>query len=125
MEAGGMVITKNRVDELIMDGNKVRGIIAGEDKIPANVVLAADGVMSLVAEKAGLRQRQKPLDYAVAIKEVIELSAQTIEQRFNLLREKARPGCMPGQSPKVCSGAVSFIPISTAFLSAWWSELKT
>ena len=84
VEAGGMVITKNRVDELIMDGNKVRGIIAGEDKIPANVVLAADGVMSLVSEKAGLRQRQKPLDYAVAIKEVIELSAETIEQRFNL-----------------------------------------
>jgi electron transfer flavoprotein-quinone oxidoreductase len=84
MEAGGMVITKNRVDELIMDGNKVRGIIAGEDKIPANVVLAADGVMSLVAEKAGLRQRQKPVDYAVAVKEVIELSSQTIEQRFNL-----------------------------------------
>ena len=84
MEAGGMVITKNRVDELIMDGNKVRGIIAGEDKIPANIVLAADGVMSLVAEKAGLRQRQKPLDYAVAIKEVIELPAQTIEERFNL-----------------------------------------
>ena len=84
MEAGGMVITKNRVDELIMDGNKVRGIIAGEDKIPSNVVLAADGVMSLVSEKAGLRQRQKPLDYAVAIKEVIELSAETIEQRFNL-----------------------------------------
>ena len=83
-EAGGMVITKNRVDELIMDGNKVRGIIAGEDKIPAYVVLAADGVMSQVAEKAGLRQPQKPIDYAVAIKEVIELSSQTIEQRFNL-----------------------------------------
>jgi electron transfer flavoprotein-quinone oxidoreductase len=47
--------------------------------------VAADGVMSLVAEKAGLRQRQKPLDYAVAMKEVIELSAPTIEQRFNLV----------------------------------------
>ena len=84
MEAGGMVITKNRVDDLIMDNNKVRGIIAGEDKIPANVVLAADGVMSMVAEKAGLRQQQKPLDYAVAIKEVIELTPQIIEQRFNM-----------------------------------------
>jgi electron transfer flavoprotein-quinone oxidoreductase len=84
MEAGGMVIPKNRVDDLILDGNKVRGIIAGEDKFPANVVLAADGVMSQVAEKAGLRQRHKPVDYAVAIKEVIELSSQTIEQRFNL-----------------------------------------
>jgi len=84
MEAGGMVITKNRVDDLIMDGSKVKGIIAGEDKIPANVVLAADGVMSLVAEKAGLKQRHKPQDYAVALKEVIELSPQIIEQRFNL-----------------------------------------
>jgi electron transfer flavoprotein-quinone oxidoreductase len=84
MEAGGMVITKNRVDDLIMDGTKVRGIIAGEDKIPANVVLAADGVISQVAEKAGLHPRQQPLDYAIAIKEVIELSPQIIEQRFNL-----------------------------------------
>ena len=75
MEAGGMVITKNRVDDLI---------IAGEDKIPANVVLAADGVISQVAEKAGLHPRQQPLDYAIAIKEVIELSPQIIEQRFNL-----------------------------------------
>ena len=84
MEAGGMLITKNRVDDLIMDGTKVRGIIAGEDKIPANVVLAADGVISQVAEKAGLHPRQQPLDYAIAIKEVIELSPQIIEQRFNL-----------------------------------------
>jgi len=40
--------------------------------------------MSLVAEKAGLKQRQKPQDYAVAVKEVTELSPQIIEQRFNL-----------------------------------------
>jgi electron transfer flavoprotein-quinone oxidoreductase len=84
MEAGGMVITKNRVDDLIMDGNIVRGIIAGEDKIPAHVVIAADGVMSLAAEKAGLRQRQQPKDFAVAVKEVIELPPSTIEQRFNV-----------------------------------------
>jgi electron transfer flavoprotein-quinone oxidoreductase len=83
-EAGGMVVTKNKVDDLILDGGIVRGIVAGEDKIPANVVLAADGVMSVLAEKAGLRQPHKPKDYAVGIKEVIELSSQTIEQRFNL-----------------------------------------
>ena len=83
-EAGGMVVTKNRVDDLIMDGGKVRGIIAGEDKIPANVVLAADGTMSLTAEKAGLREPHKPIDYAVGIKEIIELPKETIEQRFNL-----------------------------------------
>jgi electron transfer flavoprotein-quinone oxidoreductase len=84
VEAGGMVVIKNKVDDLILEGGKVKGIIAGEDKIPANVVLAADGVLSLIAEKAGLRQQHNPKDFAVGIKEVIELPSQTIEQRFNL-----------------------------------------
>lgn len=83
-EAGGMVITKNKVDDLIIDGGKVKGIVAGEDKIKANVVLAADGVMSLIAQKAGLMKPQSPKDFAVGIKEVIELSSETIEQQFNL-----------------------------------------
>jgi len=83
-EAGAMVVTKIKVDDLILDGGKVRGIIAGEDKIPANVVLAADGVMSLIAQKAGLKNPLSPIDFAVGIKEVIELSPQTIEQRFSL-----------------------------------------
>jgi electron transfer flavoprotein-quinone oxidoreductase len=83
-EAGGMVVTKIKVDDLILDGGKVRGIIAGEDKMPAKVVLAADGVMSLVAQKAGLKEALSPADFAVGIKEVIELPAQTIEKRFNL-----------------------------------------
>ncbi len=83
-EAGGMIVTKNKVDDLILDGQIVRGIVAGEDKIPANVVLASDGVMSLIAEKAGLRKPHTPKDFAVGIKEIIELPAQTIEQRFAL-----------------------------------------
>jgi electron transfer flavoprotein-quinone oxidoreductase len=37
-----------------------------------------------MAEKAGLRPPQQPNDYAVGIKEVIELSPQQIEERFNL-----------------------------------------
>jgi electron transfer flavoprotein-quinone oxidoreductase len=84
VEAGGMVVTKNKVDDLILDGGKVKGIIAGGDEIPASVVLAADGVLSLIAEKAGLRQQYNPKDFALGIKEVIELPPQTIEQRFNL-----------------------------------------
>jgi len=83
-EVGGTVVTKIKVDDLIFDGGKVSGIIAGEDRIPAKVVLTADGVMSLVAQKAGLKETLSPADFAVGIKEVIELSPQTIESRFNL-----------------------------------------
>jgi electron transfer flavoprotein-quinone oxidoreductase len=83
-KAGGMVITKNKVDDLILEDGKVRGIIAGGDEIGASVILAADGVMSLVTQKAGLRETLSPEEFAVGIKEVIELSPETIESRFNL-----------------------------------------
>lgn len=83
-EAGGMVVTKNKVDDLIVEDGKVKGIVAGGDNIYADVVLAADGVMSQMAEKAGLRASHKPKDFAVSVKEVIELAPQTIEARFNL-----------------------------------------
>ena len=100
-----MVITKNRVDDLIMDGSKVRGMIAGEEI--RHVVLAADGVMSQVAEKAGLHQQQKPLDYAVAIEEVIELSPQISSSVLTWNRR--------GHGPDVC-GAMTHGMFGGGFL---------
>jgi len=64
--------------------------------------------MSQVAEKAGLHQRQKPLDYAVAIKEVIELSPQIIEQRFN-------PGTGEGTA-RMYAGAITHGMFGGGFL---------
>jgi electron transfer flavoprotein-quinone oxidoreductase len=83
-EAGGVIITKNKVDDLIIENGKVVGIKAGEDEIGADVVLAADGAMSIIAEKAGMRKPHVPQGFAVAIKEVIELAPQVIEDRFNV-----------------------------------------
>jgi electron transfer flavoprotein-quinone oxidoreductase len=47
-------------------------------------VVAADGILSFLAEKAGLRQRYQPQHFAVGFKEVIELDPKTIEDRFRL-----------------------------------------
>jgi electron transfer flavoprotein-quinone oxidoreductase len=41
-------------------------------------------VLSLVAEKAGLRQPGNPKDFAVGFKEVIELDSAVINERFAL-----------------------------------------
>jgi len=84
-EAGAFILPKCRVDDVLVEDGKVVGIVmAGEDEIRADVVVAADGVLSLIAEKAGLRQAQQAKHYAVSAKEVIELPAKSIEQRFNL-----------------------------------------
>ncbi len=84
-EAGGFVLPKYRADDVLVEDGRVVGIVMGEeDEIRADVVVAADGVLSLIAEKAGLRQAQQPKHFAVSAKEVIELPAKSIEERFNL-----------------------------------------
>lgn len=84
MEKGGMVITKNRVDELLLEGGKVIGIRAGDDDIGADVTIIAEGVLGLLAAKAGLREEPKPEDHAVGFKEIVELPVGVIQDRWHL-----------------------------------------
>ena len=81
---GAMLLTKVRIDDIIKENGKVTGVLAGGDELGAACVIACDGVLSLVSEKAGLRAPGAPHDYAVGIKEVIELDAGLINDRFNL-----------------------------------------
>jgi electron transfer flavoprotein-quinone oxidoreductase len=48
------------------------------------MVVAADGALSFIAQRAGLRPRRNPHNYAVGVKEIIQLDAKVIEERFNL-----------------------------------------
>ena len=81
---GVFVIPKHRVDDLLWENGAVAGIVSGAEKIPAHVVVAADGVLSFVAGKAGLKTKMTPGNYAVAMKEVIELPEEKINDRFNV-----------------------------------------
>jgi electron transfer flavoprotein-quinone oxidoreductase len=81
---GAMLLTRVRVDDVIKENEHVIGVIAGGDELRADVVIACDGVLSLVSEKAGFRAPGSPHDYALGIKEVIALDAGVINDRFNL-----------------------------------------
>ena len=83
VEAGATLVSSIRVDDLIWENNRITGIVAGTDRIQANVVIAADGAVSLLSEKAGLKKFDV-LQFALGIKEIIELPEKTIEERFNL-----------------------------------------
>ncbi len=83
-EKGIYVIPEKKVDDLIREGTKVVGIKSGDEEFGADCVVGADGVLSFVAEKAGLRQPFRPEHFAVGFKEVIELDPKTIEDRFGL-----------------------------------------
>lgn len=83
-EKGVFVIPQKRVDDLIKEGGKVIGIRAGDEEIGAACVVAADGILSFMAEKAGLRKPFQPHHFALGFKEVVELDSKTIEDRFGL-----------------------------------------
>ena len=82
--AGATVVPGIRVDEPVLRDGKVVGVRCGEDTMEANVVIAADGVNSLTAQRAGLRQDLDSSEVATGVKCVIELSKKAIEERFNI-----------------------------------------
>jgi electron transfer flavoprotein-quinone oxidoreductase len=84
VDRGALVIPGYKVDDLMMDDGRVVGIVSAGDEIQANAVIAADGALSFMSEKAGLREHRAVENYAVAAKEVIELPPETIEERFGL-----------------------------------------
>lgn len=84
VEKGALVIPGYKVDDLITEKGRIIGIESSGDKIQADAVVAADGALSFMAEKAGLRGPLKAENSAVAAKEVIELPANVIEERFGV-----------------------------------------
>lgn len=83
-EEGAMVINNIAVTELLIENGKVCGVIAGDERMEADLVVLADGVNSLLAQQAGLRGELDPKATCVGVKEVIQLSEEMINRRFGL-----------------------------------------
>ncbi len=83
-EVGAMLITGIRVDSLKVEEGKVKGIVAGEDVIETKMVIAADGVLSLLARRAGLIEPLNRENFSVGVKEAIRLSENEINERFGV-----------------------------------------
>lgn len=81
---GVILVTETLVKEVIVKENKIVGIKTELEEYFADIVILADGVNSLLAKQIGLRKEIKPKDVALAVKEVIKISKEKIEERFNL-----------------------------------------
>ncbi|MEB2836788.1 MAG: FAD-dependent oxidoreductase [Desulfurococcales archaeon] len=86
VEAGAVFVDEVRVDSLLVEGGRVRGIRAGPDRVYADVVVDAEGVNRLLLEGAGIVE---PLEawrapVALGVKEVIKLGEKAVTERFGL-----------------------------------------
>ncbi|HLA38947.1 MAG TPA: FAD-dependent oxidoreductase [Candidatus Glassbacteria bacterium] len=87
--AGAEIIPEIQVDDFIRYDGKVVGILArGEgdkhDELFADTVICAEGANSLLAEKSGLRKKMTPANRVVAVKEIIQLDEEIVQDRFQL-----------------------------------------
>ena len=84
--AGAEVYCGMMVAGVLKDASgKITGIKTSDgDELTANVVIACDGVNSIIAQKAGFIDELKSSEVALGAKEVIALPSSVIEDRFQL-----------------------------------------
>lgn len=83
--AGAMLVPGIKVEQVLKDASgRVVGVLAGEDELLADVVIAADGATSFLAQQAGLRGRISTKHIATGVKAVVGLPRSVIEDRFHL-----------------------------------------
>ena len=89
-EAGALVICETTVQHLIMDGDKVVGVQCDREAgdVYADVVVLADGVNSTLARKAGFHGEIKANNVALAVKEILFMPEEVIQQRFNIKEDE-------------------------------------
>lgn len=86
IEAGVLMITETVVEDLLFEDQKVTGVRVGREvgEVKADLVILAEGVNSLLTRKAGMQIDIPAEQLATAVKEIIALPREKIEDRFGL-----------------------------------------
>ncbi len=91
VKAGATLLCDCTADDLVAEDGKIAGVtVKGRDgELRANIVIVADGVLSLLAKQAGLRADFLPSNMGVGVKLLLGLPEATINERFHLVRDQA------------------------------------
>ncbi len=102
-KAGATLLTRSTVDDVVIKSGKVVGVTLLRDRgeIAAPIAVAADGVLSFTALKAGLRRPKFDAgQMALGVKALFDLPKAAIEDRFGLVRDQGYSnefvGCTAG-----------------------------
>lgn len=116
-DAGAIIVPGTTVTELLRDG---RGQVIGvrtnrpDGDLLCNIVVLADGAISLLGERSGFHRRWKPEQLALAVKEILAPPGKA-EDRMKLI--ETRFGLLPGQGLTIeFFGSLTKEMVGTAFL---------
>lgn len=86
VEAGSLLVPETLVEKLIKKDGAVVGVQTGREEgdVYAPIVIIADGANSLLARDARIHEEWRGDEVGIGVKEVISLSKETVENRFNV-----------------------------------------
>lgn len=86
VEQGVLLVNETVVLECIVENGKVVGVKTDRPngEVYADVVVLADGVNSLLGKQLGFHKEFRPDEVALTVMEVVNLSTEKINDRFNL-----------------------------------------
>lgn len=103
-DAGAVIINRTTADDVVKEDGRIVGVKTERGDILADVVIAADGVNSMLSKQAGLREELAPEAVVLAVKEVIAVPKQKIEERFNLGPDEGVAALLVGWGPGMHAG---------------------
>lgn len=89
-EAGAYIIPKTQVIDFIKEDGRFVGVKTDrpDGDLRAKVIILAEGANSILAVKAGLSEPLKPKKVALAVKEILFLPEERINDRFNVSKDE-------------------------------------
>ncbi len=103
-DAGAVIINRTTADDVVKEDGRIVGVKTDRGDILADVIIAADGVNSMLSKQAGLREELPPDAVVLAVKEVIAVPKQKIEERFNLGPDEGVAALLVGWGPGMHAG---------------------
>lgn len=103
-DTGAVIINRTTAEDVIKENGKIVGVKTERGDAYADVVVAADGVNTMLARQAGLREELRPDAVVLAAKEVIALPKTRIEERFNLGPDEGVAAMLIGWGPGMHAG---------------------
>ena len=81
-EAGAMIVSGVKVDQLLCREGQVTGIIADGEEMESSAVILADGIGGQLAHRFGLRCEHAPSQVAVGVKGLFLMDPDVMSNRF-------------------------------------------
>jgi electron transfer flavoprotein-quinone oxidoreductase len=107
VKEGALLLNDCTAEDLIKKDGRIVGVtVKGrEGDLRSNIVIAADGALSFMAKKAGLRRDFPTISMGLGIKLLLGLPEATINERFHLVRDEGADISFVGTTDGIRGGS--------------------